>query len=245
MNQRMRRDWDLRAQQNAMYFIDTRREAWDAESFFREGRAEAIALVAPMLDRLDFDPRGRRLLEIGCGIGRLFPGFADLFAEVWGIDVSAEMVRQGRALCPVPHARFVLGSGADLQGIEESSVDYCFSYIVFQHIPEIRVLWRYLADVRRVLRPGGAFQLHFRADRPLRSRLLLRLPLSARAAIMRLRRRPLPGDTSTWTGAAVAPRRAVARLAGLGFEHIQVVPCHTFSHQSFWVIGRKPVETVP
>jgi ubiquinone/menaquinone biosynthesis C-methylase UbiE len=237
---RMRSDWDKRARENAMFYIDTRRTAWETETFFRGGRDEALCLLRPALTHLQFDPAGKRMLEIGCGIGRLFPGFAERFAEVWGIDVSAEMIRQAQSLCPVKNARFVLGSGEDLLGIESASVDYCFSYIVFQHISDINILWNYLDEVYRVLRPGGAFQLHFRADHPLRSALLLRFPHGMRELFTRLRHGSHTGDISTWTGVAVPPQKAITRLARLGFDAVETLPCTTFSHRSYWVIGRKP-----
>jgi SAM-dependent methyltransferase len=240
INQRMREDWDSRARANAMHYIDTRRGSWEATSFFEAGRAEALALVRPALDHLRFEPHGKRILEIGCGVGRLFPGFAELFGEVWGIDVSPEMVRQARAVCPVPQARFLIGSGQDLCGVEDNSIDYCFSYIVFQHVPDARVLWSYLTEIRRVLRSGGAFQLHFRSDRPLKSRAFLLLPARARRAVKRMRSQVLPGDTSTWTGVAVTPAQVIGRLTALGMRELEVLPCQTFSHQSFWAVGRQP-----
>lgn len=239
VGRQMRTDWDARAREDAMYYIDTRRTSWDASSFYREGRREALDLVGPALDRLGFDPAGRRLLEIGCGIGRLFPGFADLFGDVWGIDVSPEMVRQGREQCPVP-AQFVLGSGEDLRTIGTASVDYCFSYIVFQHIGNPHVVWRYVEEVERVLRPGGAFQLHFRASSPLRSRMIQRMPSLLRRLVRRLRRRPDAGDVTTWTGAAVSRQEVTARLEGLALSEIAIIPCTAFDFDSFWAIGRKP-----
>ena len=139
-------------------------------------------MVKPALKRLGFSPSGKCILDIGCGVGRLFPGFAELFGEIWGIDVSPEMIAQGRKLCPVSQGRLLLGSGGDLKGIEGSSVDYCFSYIVFQHFPNAGILWRYLDEVHMVLKPGGAVQLHFRSSEPLslKKRVERILPASLR-----------------------------------------------------------------
>src|SRR5687767_398277 len=91
----MREDWDQRASVNAMHYIATTYDPnfSNLELFFRDGKGEAIALVRPILERLGFIPTGKRILEIGCGIGRLFPGFAECgFDEMWGVDVSAEMI---------------------------------------------------------------------------------------------------------------------------------------------------------
>jgi len=42
------------------------------------------------------DPKKMRILEIGCGAGRMTKYLAELFGEVHGVDVSDEMVRVGR-----------------------------------------------------------------------------------------------------------------------------------------------------
>ena len=128
------------------------------DAFYAGGRAEVAMLLPPAFKRLGFDSAGKRILEIGCGPGRLFPGHAEFFSEVWGIDVSPEMVRLGEELCPV-EARFILGSGYDLREVEDDSIDYCFSYLVFHHLPYEDVAWAYFKEIRRVLRPGMCFQV--------------------------------------------------------------------------------------
>ena len=74
----MRGSWDARA---TMYFVDTRRRDWNAAEFYAAGREEALDLLPPAFERLGFDPAGKRILEIGCGLGRLFPGHVELFDE--------------------------------------------------------------------------------------------------------------------------------------------------------------------
>ena len=139
-----------------MYFINTSSRAEDVRAFFEEGAVQARLLLEPAFRRLGFDPSGRRILEIGCGIGRLFPGFLRLgFADVWGIDVSLEMVRRATEFCPVKSARFLLGNGTDLRGVSDGAIDYCFSFTVFQHVPDMRIVDSYLSEVTRVLGEGG------------------------------------------------------------------------------------------
>jgi ubiquinone/menaquinone biosynthesis C-methylase UbiE len=47
------------------------------------------------------DLRGRRILDVGCGTGRLAAALADeARARVWGIDESAEMVAVARGTVP-------------------------------------------------------------------------------------------------------------------------------------------------
>jgi SAM-dependent methyltransferase len=47
------------------------------------------------------DLRGRRVLDVGCGTGRLAAALAeDAIAKVWGVDASAEMVAVARETVP-------------------------------------------------------------------------------------------------------------------------------------------------
>jgi ubiquinone/menaquinone biosynthesis C-methylase UbiE len=43
------------------------------------------------------DLAGRRVLDVGCGTGRLAVALAERGARVWGVDPSEEMLRQARA----------------------------------------------------------------------------------------------------------------------------------------------------
>ena len=76
----MRRSWDARPD---FHYVDTRQQTWDTDAFYAGGRAEVAMLLPPAFKRLGFDSAGKRILEIGCGPGRLFPGLAEFFSEVW------------------------------------------------------------------------------------------------------------------------------------------------------------------
>lgn len=226
----------------------------DEQHYFNEGKKEALDFMRPALDRLAFNPRGKRILDIGCGLGRLFPGFSALgFGEILGIDVSPEMIKRGQRSCPVPGARFIVGTGEDLGGVDSDSIDYCFSYVTFQHVPRLPVIWSYLQEIRRVLRSGGTFQLHFRGKYPLKARVGFLLPKSLRPiaqasyrilSLRWLRGQPIrvarePGSPDTLWGVAVPPRRVTQRLSELGFSHIDFLP-DSESETRYWAIGKKP-----
>src|SRR6185503_15608440 len=56
--------------------------------------------VYALAERLG-DLRGRRVLDVGCGTGRLSVALAERAgAKVWGVDASAEMLAQARAKAP-------------------------------------------------------------------------------------------------------------------------------------------------
>ncbi len=238
--ERMRRDWDMRAAEDAMYFIDTRSETWEADAFFEQGAAEARELLEPVLARFDFDPSGKRILEIGCGLGRLFPGFAKQFDEIWGVDVSPAMIDRARRVCPVAEAHFILGTGVDLDGIPDASFDYCFSYLVFHHLPQQTIVWRYLEEIWRVLRSGGVCQLQFRSSESLAAAVARRLPAALGCVAQRIRRHTVPGSLATWAGVTFSRRRVIERLQELGFVEVDVFPGGIDDRSRFfWAVARK------
>jgi SAM-dependent methyltransferase len=163
----MRRDWNRRAVDDAHRFVYTRDAATDEEDFDSSGRANYNQLVRPYLPVLlnGADPRHCRVLEIGCGIGRMTRWFAEAFGEVSALDVSSEMIeRARRRLAAYTNVTCHLGSGFDLRGLADASFHFIFSYIVFQHIPSGEVIRSYIREAARVLQPGGAFKFQVNGD---------------------------------------------------------------------------------
>src|SRR3954470_22769370 len=106
--------WDAKARENAMYFIHSCLDfnQPDEAAFWQSG-ADAL--------RLSLEPFGRRLskhervLEIGCGIGRITRAIAVEAGSVVGVDVSAEMIAAAQhSLADVANASAVVGTGIDL-----------------------------------------------------------------------------------------------------------------------------------
>ena len=55
----------------------------------------------------------------------------------------------------IPNALVYHAGASDLSLFADESIDYIYSYAVFQHIPSRDVVLNYLAETRRVLKPGG------------------------------------------------------------------------------------------
>src|SRR5215831_1627870 len=149
---RMRADWNQRASEDAYYYVAFGRREQDDEEFF--------STAADVVKGLEWDlkrVRGRdAALEIGCGPGRLMRPLSRYFGEIHGVDVSDEMIRLAQErLRDAPNARAHLTSGADLAQFPDDKFDFVYSYAVFQHIPSREVVFSYLREARRVLKPGG------------------------------------------------------------------------------------------
>jgi len=156
IDDRMRREWEQRARENARYYINDREhEGFD---FQLSGCRDAFEVLGPMHEKLRHD---MHMVEIGCGIGRMLPFFAMLFEQVHGVDVAPTMIEQGRArLGHLSNVTLHLGDGRSLTGIADESLDLALSFQVLQHIPDKDVIRDYVADAFRVLRPGGFARLH-------------------------------------------------------------------------------------
>lgn len=164
----MRRDWDERARRNAFLYIASWRKDWEEASFFESGEQDYLRLVHPILEKLQFDPASKSMVELGCGAGRMTRSFAQRFQSVCAVDISAEMQSRAKAyLQSFLNIRWVLSNGETLSEIENASVDLVFSYLVLQHMPTKAVVYSSIREMMRILRPGGVFLFQFNgSDRP-------------------------------------------------------------------------------
>jgi SAM-dependent methyltransferase len=93
---------------------------------------------------------GRTLLDLGCGSGFWLPGYADEAAEVFGVEPDLRLL--GTASARDPRARVLHGSAEHIP-LPDASVDVVHARFAYFFGPGSE---RGLAEVRRVLRPGGA-----------------------------------------------------------------------------------------
>ena len=100
-------------------------------------------------------------LEIGPGGGRYTMRLAPLCAEIFGVDVSNEMLsRAERRLAHHGHVHFAKGNGRDLGAIPDASVNFVFSFNVFVQLA-LEDVHGYLEEIARVLTPNGVAALHY------------------------------------------------------------------------------------
>ena len=101
-----------------------------------------------------------RLLDLGCGTGRLLRELAPLGYDCTGVDLSPEMLRVARQKCG-PEVALIEANLTDLSAIPDASFDY--AACLFSTLGMIRGRANReaaLREARRVIRPGGVFVLH-------------------------------------------------------------------------------------
>lgn len=185
-------DHGLRGRLNAWFF-----EAFD----------DRIArLTAPLKKRAFSDLRGERVLEIGAGVGanlRYLPAGATLVAVEPNIRMHDALTRRCvRAGVPLE----LVTASAERMPLPDGSVDEVVCSLVLCTVPDPAAV---LAEVRRVLRPGGRFRFveHVAAE-----------PGSVRSRVQRSIRRPWG-----WMFEGCDPHRdTAAAIEGAGFAHVSL-----------------------
>ena len=210
--EKMRRDWDERARENARYYVNTASTNWTDAEFFASGELTVAEEILTDMGNIcqGKDPKQMRVLEIGCGAGRVTRALAKIFGEVHGVDVSGEMIAQARAaLADFPNAFLYQNNGTDLTVVPALPFDFAFSTIVFQHIPSRDVIENYVREVARLLRTGALFKFQVQGDSTIEAQ---------------------PDDT--WLGVSFSERQAVEMALRCGFE-----PRHRYGagEQYFWL----------
>lgn len=157
----MKLEWDQRAQAEAKWYINTLSHQQTEEEFDASGRHEVRQQIIDSLALLTGGRNAKelRLLEIGCGIGRMTKHLAGIFGEVYAVDVSAEMIRQAKArLAGLANVSLFETNGVDFARFPAACFDVIFSAYVFQHIPSAALIAGNIVDAWRVLKPAGVFK---------------------------------------------------------------------------------------
>jgi ubiquinone/menaquinone biosynthesis C-methylase UbiE len=143
--------WDHLARHDALNAIcdgadEDRFEAWG-----REHGTTLRRLIEP----------GSRVLDFGCGIGRLETYLAPYCREMHGVDVSAEMLARARQrLGGAKNVHLHQLTAPQLPMFGDGFFDFAFAMLVFHHLAK-QDTFLVLREFGRVLRPGGRFFANF------------------------------------------------------------------------------------
>jgi len=122
--------------------------------FFRAVEEHRYRLEPHILEMAAFsEARGKRVLEIGCGLGTDGAQFAQAGASYVGMDLSAASVVLAKTNLQqrgVPANCLV--SDAEALPFADCTFDIVYSHGVLHHTPNLPAA---VAEVHRVLRPGG------------------------------------------------------------------------------------------
>ena len=126
-------------------------QTWDPQQYQQHG-AFVHGLAGGVLEWLAPEP-GERILDLGCGDGKLTRRIAETGAAVTGVDASPQMVAAARTLGINAQV-----SNAESLPFNEQTFDAVFSNAVLHWVRDHDAM---LGDVQRVLKPGGRFVAEF------------------------------------------------------------------------------------
>jgi len=114
----------------ASHFSNTRKYIWDDLKYF-EG----------------FVNNGDRVLDLGCGNGRLLELFKNKDIEYIGIDNSENMIEIAKT--KYPGANFQVGNVLNLP-LKNNSFDKVFSIAVLHHIPSKEFRLKFFQEIKKL-----------------------------------------------------------------------------------------------
>lgn len=164
---KMKKEWDERTKMDPLFVIATDHSESE-EDFWKSGITECEMILGKNSMRFqqiieNKKPSEMNVLEIGCGIGRILIPMSKIFGNLIGVDISSEMVKLGQKYVKnIPNCSILENNGIDLSDFPDNYFDFCYSFIVFQHIPEKTIVENYISEVSRVLKPGCLFRFQVR-----------------------------------------------------------------------------------
>ncbi len=151
-----------------------------------------------------------KLLEIGCGIGRIIKTMRQQFSWVDGLDIAPNMIKLSEEyLSGYDNGKQWVNDGITFG--TDSMYDLVYSIITFQHIASQKVVNSYFKEALRVLNPSGYFKLQVHDT-------------SAK-------NNPRIGaeETDPWNGIVYEPEELKKLLIEAGFKEVII------KHESVWI----------
>jgi demethylmenaquinone methyltransferase/2-methoxy-6-polyprenyl-1,4-benzoquinol methylase len=122
-------------------FFDKRASDWDCH---QERNEETIAFI---LDKGEIT-KGKKVLDVACGTGILFPDYLNRGADVSGVDISSEMLKIAKDKFPCAE---LICADAEEYSFDDA-YDAVMIYNAFPHFPNPEKL---IANLSKALKYGG------------------------------------------------------------------------------------------
>jgi trans-aconitate methyltransferase len=167
------RDWDDLGLVDPFWAVlaadDKRGGGWESTEFFATGEADVEQMLATAAE-LGRPSRRERVLDFGCGVGRLTRALARRFDEAVGVDVSERMLDHARRLnADTPNVTFT-----NAEHPPAGRFDLVVANLVLQHLPSGAVARVYMGRLVEAARPDGLVVFQLPTQLPLAQRLQAR-----------------------------------------------------------------------
>ncbi|MDO8663574.1 MAG: class I SAM-dependent methyltransferase [Candidatus Wildermuthbacteria bacterium] len=137
-------------QNYAKYLLDKTREDYNliAEDFSRTRNY----LPEDIKGLGEYIEDGDRVLDFGCGNGRLYEVSENKKADFYGVDNSERLIEIAKI--KDPQGKFFLSTAFSLS-FPDCFFDKVYSLSVLHHVPSESLRLKFLQEAKRVLKPGG------------------------------------------------------------------------------------------
>ena len=167
-------NWNSLAELDPLWTVlsapDKKFGKWDPVEFFGTGEKEA-GRVLNMCESNQVPIIFDKMLDFGCGVGRMTRGFSKAFRSCTGVDVSQKMVALAEKYnADRPNCAFVTNSSPQLP-FEDSTFDFVFTTLVLQHLPTREMILNFIGEFFRVVKVGGAVVFQLPIAVPFRIRI--------------------------------------------------------------------------
>jgi SAM-dependent methyltransferase len=181
--------WEEKAKRNPLYAVMSADDRFaekssdpsdwtdeDLQIFYKKGQMLFDSFLRPILLRADINPEGAFVVEYGSGLGTILKAVKAAGYDCAGIDISPTMLNFSRQVVPEVTRLSCLDESGHCD-IPSASADLVYSRAVIHHIRELSRVRIAIAEMSRILKPGGILKMHFRT---LSNLPFARVPLSER-----------------------------------------------------------------
>jgi SAM-dependent methyltransferase len=147
------------------YNIEEQR-LWNSESSWETGGHEwssAFGTTENLWNKEIFDHvkdfRGKKILEIAPGFGRITQFLSILASELIVIDLNPLCIEKTKEKLGHHVLAYFTNDGKSLASVRNNSQDLIFSFDSFVHM-HANVIEEYIKEIYRVLKPGGQSFIH-------------------------------------------------------------------------------------
>lgn len=160
---RLRAEWEERARSSLGRFFIASQADWEDPTAWNAQAAQDLSILLFGLESSWL--KEARVLELGCGVGRLARLLSPHVGSYTGIDISSTYVEQARRdLAHHAHCTFLVAPGDALPPeIAPESMDLIFAWAVFIHLP-LPLIETLLRVALPCLAPGGMLRFQVLTD---------------------------------------------------------------------------------
>jgi ubiquinone/menaquinone biosynthesis C-methylase UbiE len=84
------------------------------------------------------------------------------FKNVLAVDVSGEMIKLAKKRLETANNISLFETDGETFPFATNSIDFIFSFLVFQHVPDKKIIEKNFTDIYRVLKEDGIFKVRIR-----------------------------------------------------------------------------------